>query len=484
MTQQALIIGGGTSELVAAHYLASAGYRVLLLDPHMPPENALLSWGWVPNPIIEDLSLAAHGLQFQYADPWLSAPLPGGGRVDLFRDPASSAASIAKISANDATKWPRFCERMARLARLLEHLYLTPPPDPMSTHPGDLAQLAGIAFQTRLLGREGLEDLLRLLPMSAADFLDDWFETDALKGMLGAGGIMNLHRGPRSGGTAFALLHHHVGSSPGVFRPPRSNLGTVLARLPGIGIRHGDEVAHITVQEGRAKSVVLASGEEIAAQVILSGADPRRTLLEWVDPGWLDPELVRAVRHIRSRGVAARVELVLEQAPGFQSLALAPSLDYLERAYDDAKYRGVSQSPYVEAYAEAGADGRHRVSVHVQYAPYALAEGTWDRARCDALGDLAVQLLSADVPDFASTVIERSVLSPLELEKFEGWLQGQACQAELALDQVLWMRPVPELARYRTPIPGLYLCGPAMHPGIAAACGRNAARQVMKDLRR
>jgi len=469
-------------ELVAAHYLARAGHRVLLLDTHTPFEATRSSAGWVPNALIKELSLEAHGFELQNADPWLSAPLPDGGRMDLCRDPARSAASIGKISANDAAKWPRFCERMARLARLLEHLYLSPPPDPISSDPRDLAQLAGIALRTRLLGREGLEDLLRLLPMSAADFLDDWFETDTLKGLLGAGGVMHLHQGPRSGGTAFALLHHHVGSPTGVFRPPRSNLGTVLAKMPGIEIRRGAEVAQITVHEGRAKSVVLAGGEEIAAQVIISGADPRRTLLEWVDPVWLDPELVRAVRHIRSRGVAARVELILDRAHGFQSLALAPSLDYLERAYDDAKYRRVSRSPYIEAHAETGADGRHRVSVHFQYAPYFLADGEWNSERCQALGDVALTMLSDALPGIASTIVERSVLSPLDLERIEGWPEGQAYQAELALDQVLWMRPAPELARYRTPIRGLFLCGPAMHPGVAGACGRNAARQVIKDL--
>jgi phytoene dehydrogenase-like protein len=185
-----------------------------------------------------------------------------------------------------------------------------------------------------------MTDLLRLLPMSVADFLDDWFESDALKGVLGAAGVMHLQQGPRSGGTAFALLHQHVGSPVGVFRAARSNLGQVLAGLPGIEIRRGVSVACIVVREGRAAGVVLAGGEEIAAALVVSGVDPRRTLLEMLEPGWLDPEAVRSVRSIRSRGVAAEVAFTLDRSPDFSTLVIAPSLDYLEHAYDDAKYRG------------------------------------------------------------------------------------------------------------------------------------------------
>jgi phytoene dehydrogenase-like protein len=263
-----------------------------------------------------------------------------------------------------------------------------------------------------------------------------------------------------------------------VFRPPRSNAAQVLADLPAIE-RRDAKVVRITVREGRAVGVVLANGEEIAASVVLSGADPRRTLLELVDPGWLDPELARAVRNIRRRGVVARMTLTLEREPGFATLVLAPSLDHLERAYDDAKYGRVSTRPYLEVRrAEPLADGRHRVHVHVQYAPYRLADGEWDDARRARLGDAVVEMLSPHLP----AVVERTVVSPRDLEEAHGWPGGQAHHAELALDQVLWMRPVPALARYATPIEGLYLCGPAMHPGggIAGAAGANAARVILR----
>jgi phytoene dehydrogenase-like protein len=235
-------------------------------------------------------------------------------------------------------------------------------------------------------------------------------------------------------------------------------------------------VERIRVRDGRACGVVLAGGEEIAAALVVSGVDPRRTLLDLVEPGWLDAEAIRAIRSIRSRGVVAQVTLNLDRAPQPGTLVVAPSLDYLERAYDDAKYRRVSQDPYLEAHA----DGERRVQVHLQYAPYSLADGEWDEARRAALGDRVVELLA---PHLGATVIERKARSPRDLEADCGWPEGQAHHAELALDQLLWMRPTPALARYRTPIDGLWLCGPAMHPGagIVGAAGANAARSISQE---
>ena len=473
MTSFAVVIGAGANELVAAHYLARAGHRTLVLTP--TADDAPAGIGWVPEPIVRDLGLAERGLQIVRADPWVVAPLADGGRLELWCDVARSAESIRRLSPADAAKWPAFCERMARLARLLETVYLAPPPDPLASERRDLAQLAGLALRARGLGRQGIEDLLRTLPMPVADLLDDWFESDVLKGVLGAAGVMHLAQGPRSAGTAFGLLHRHVGGPPGVFHPSRSNFRRALAGLPGIQIRPGAEVVRISVREGRATGVVLANGEEIAASVVVSGADPKRTLLELVDPGWLDPALVRAVRAIRARGVVARLTLALDRAPGFSTLVMAPSLDYLERAHDDAKYGRVSRAPWLEATS----DGT-RVDVHVQYAPYDLAEGEWDEARCASLGDLVVRELA---PHLGASVVERRLRSPVDLERDYGWPGGQAHQAEPALDQLLWMRPIPALARYRTPIAGLYLCGTGVHPGggVAGAPGANAARMVLRD---
>jgi phytoene dehydrogenase-like protein len=476
MRSTAIVIGAGANELVAAHYLARAGHRALVLAP--TADGAPAGLGWVPEPIVRDLGLAERGLQVVRADPWATVPLADGGRLELWHDVARSAESIRALSSSDAAKWPAFCERMARLARLLETVYLAPPPQPLTTERRDLVQLAGIALRARGLGRQGVEDLLRILPMPVADFLDDWFEGDALKGLLGAAGVMHLAQGPRAAGTAFGLLHRHAGSPPGVFRPPRSNFRRTLAGLPGIEIRAGAEVVRIGVRDRRVTGVVLANREEIAASVIVSGADPKRTLLELVDPGWLDPVVVRAVRAIRARGVVARVTLTLDRAPGFANFVIAPSLDYLERAHDDAKYGRVSQAPWLEATADG-----ERVEVHAQYAPYALTDGEWDEARRAALGDLVVRQLA---PHLGASIVERRVRSPVDLERDYGWPGGQAYQAELALDQALWMRPIPALARYRTPIAGLYLCGTGVHPGagVAGAPGANAARMVLRDRER
>ena len=478
MNASAVVIGAGPDELVAAHLLARAGHRVVVLEEHAAPESAA---GWVPPGIAREFGLAGRGLRIEHADPWAVSPLPGGGRLELWQDLARSVDSIARVSPRDAAKWPEFCGRMARLARLLETLYVAPPPDPMTRERGELAQLAGIAWRARRMGRQGLTDLLRLLPMPVADFLDDWFESDALKGVLAAAGVMHLCQGPRSAGTAFALLHGHVGNPPGVFRAPRSNVGRVLADLPGVEMRRGTAAARIAVRDGRVASVVLGDGEEISAPLVVSGADPRRTLLALLEPGWLDPETVRAVRSIRSRGVVAQVTLTLEcvdRAPEPGTLVVAPSLDYLQRAADDAKYRRISARPYLEART----DGARRVDVHVQYAPYSLAALQWDDAQCAALGHIAIAVLKEHAPVLAEAVAATRVHSPRELEATCGWPEGQAQHAELALDQLLWMRPTPALARYRTPIGGLHLCGPAMHPGagVAGAAGANAARAILR----
>jgi len=316
--------------------------------------------------------------------------------------------------------------------------------------------------------------------MSVAELLDDWFETDALKGVLAAAGVLHLRQGPRSGGTAFSLLHHHVGSPPGVFRPPRSNLGAVLARLPGVEIRRGAEVVRIDVAAGRVCGVTLAAGEELAAPIVASSADPRRTVLGMVDAGWLDPEHVAALLHVKCRGVVARVTLASEGGDAGE-LAVAPSLEYLERAYDDAKYGRVSTHPYVEGSLRNG-----EMVAHVQYAPYHLAEGPWDVERRRALGESVARTLDAHVPELRGRAVVREVHTPLDLEQRYGVTEGHLYHGELTLDQILFMRPVPGWSRYRTPVGGLYLCGAGTHPGgaIAGGPGRNAARVMLEEMRR
>ena len=392
----------------------------------------------MPAPVARDVDLS---VLEERPDPWLRSPLAGGGMLELSRDMARSVESIRRISRRDAERWPRFAERMAVLARLLEALYVEPPPS--------LVDLR-FALRVRRLGREAMEDLMRLLPMPAAELLDDWFESDALKGALATFAVRHLHQGPRSAGTAFVLLHHHVGNPAGVFRPPRTDLARQLAARQGLTLQEAP-VARIGVKGGRATGVVLERGAEVRADVVVSTLHPQRTLAELVEPGWLDPEHVRALRHIRGRGVAAMVEMELERAPDFPTLTLAPSVDYVERAYDDVKYRRASAQPWLDVTVHG-----KRAEVHCQYVP----EGAEPAVK------VVTQLLAPHLPSSANV---------RELAHC-----GQPHQAELALDQALWMRPLPELAGYRTPIQGLWLGGPAMHPGIAGLGGFNCARQILR----
>lgn len=451
----AIVIGAGVDGLVAAHLLARKGHRVLVV--HERPFGDWVS-GWIAPPILRDLSLE---LAFRRPDPWASVALADGGTLELWQDMGRTVESIRRLSPRDASRWPQFCARMAALARLFAQLYAESPIDPLNLR---------FALRVRRLGRQGMEDLMRLLPMSAAELLDDWFECDALKGALGAMGILHLQQGPRSGGTAFRLLHHHVGSPAGVFRPVRSNLAEALARRAGVDLRRA-EVEKILLKEGRVTGVALAGGEELPASLVVSGIDPRRTLLELADPAWLDPELARALGHLRRRGVVARI--TFQSAGASRNVVVAPSLNYLERAYDASKYGRISEEPYLEARCEDG-----RVEVHFQFAPYHLAQGGWDDTRRADLGALVARTLSPHITAIAAPSVE----APPDLERSEGWPEGQAYHAELTLDQALWTRPLPELAHYRTPIEGLWLCGPGLHPGggIAGACGYNCAREILR----
>ncbi|HEY7241036.1 MAG TPA: NAD(P)/FAD-dependent oxidoreductase [Burkholderiales bacterium] len=447
MSFHAVVIGTGADALVAAHVLARRGKQVLVVAERSP---AARDFGWVPSAVIRELGL---DLEIDAPDPWVAALLPDGGKLELWRDIRRTAESIGRHSERDAQRWPDFCRRMAALARLFEQLYLEPPTDPLDLR---------FALRVRRMGREGMVDLMRLLPMSVAELLDDWFECDALKGALGAMGILNIQQGPRSGGTAFRFLHHHVGSPEGVFRPPRTDLGARLRQLPRSGLNFkAAEVRKIRVKAGRAQGLVLDGGEEIEAPIVVSADDPRRALLELADPIWLDPELARAIGNIRRRGVAAR--LLFNEA-GLGNLVYAPSLDYLERAYDEVKYGRVSERPYLEAHPVP-----QGTEIHFQYVPYGAKD------------DLAATVRRL-LPGLENAQAV-SILGPVELEREEGWPQGQPYHAELALDQALWMRPLPALARYRTPIQGLWLCGPAAHPGggTAGAAGYNCAQAILKE---
>jgi len=388
---------------------------------------------------------------------------------------------------------------------------VTPPaiPNPIG---GDLLTLLRLGRRLRALGRREMVEFLRVPPMSIAEWLDDWFVTDALKGAVGASGITRVLQGPRSGGTAFVALHHHVGRPAGAVRAVhlvKGGLGALGGALAAVAKRFGAEVRtaapvhEIVVRHGRAIGVALENGEHLAARQVVSSADPRRTFCGLVDAGHLDPDFLRAVGNIKFRGAVATVSLALAELPRFTArpangggahlrgaISIAPSLDYLEHAYDDAKYGAVSSRPYLEARIPTLLDpslapaGKHIMTVQVQYAPYHLRQGAWDAATRDRLADLVITTIAEYAPNVKTSVLARHVVTPKDLEERHGLTEGHSYHGEMTLDQVFFMRPVAGWARYRTPIDGLYLCGAGTHPGggLAGAPGRNAARQLLKEL--
>jgi phytoene dehydrogenase-like protein len=473
VSHDAIVIGAGINGLVAAHALRRAGRKVVVLEQHTG-RDAAPDTGWIPPAVIKELALERAGLAVRRADPWCVAALPDGGRLELSRDVARTQAALARLSPKDAQRWPEFAARLRRLGTVLEELYTQPAPDVETTKAGELFRLGLLGLNVRRRGRQATIDLLRTLPMSAWELLDEWFESDALKAALATAAVRHLFQGPRSGGTAFNLLHHHAGCEAGVFRQPESNIGAVLEGLPGVELRRGAKVARITVKAERVTGVVLANGDEIAAPLVLSGADPRATMIGLLEPGWLDPEFVRAVRNIKCRGIAARVELTLDAPAPFTTLTVAPSLTYVERAFDDAKYGRVASEPWIEA----NADGT-TVRAHVQFVPHQPQAG-WDDAARRALGDTVIRKLAEAGARCA--VRGTRVMAPADLAA-QGLTEGHAYHGEHTLDQILFMRPVPGWSRYATPIAGLFLAGPGTHPGggVLGMSGLLAARAALRS---
>ncbi len=525
MSYDAIVLGSGPEELVAAASLAGAGRRVLVLEagpaiggaaaaeellPGFRVDPVHADAGFLDPRVLRELELDRHGLLLLAPDPVLAAPADDGSALTLWRDPARTRASIAARSEKDADRWERFAERMEAFARILEEVAARPAPRPAGPL-RELAPFLGLGRKVRGLGRADMTELFRVLPLPANDLLEDSFEDDLLKGALGALSVRGLFQGPRAQGTALVLLHHLVGSPTGCFGTRtvvRGGVGALVealsaaARGRGVELRVDSAVERIGVERGRAAAVRLADGSELAARAVLSGMGPARTLLGLAGPTWLDPDFVHALRQIRFRGGFARIHLALSEAPRFEGLAeppagtivLAPSLDHVEQAYDDAKHGGVSEHPVLEARIPSLADptlapaGRHVMSVDARFVPVdrretaeAVAPGN---VSAETLADRAIAILAERAPNLPAAILERKVLLPADVEVRFGLDGGDPWQGELALDQLLFMRPVPGWSGYRTPIAGLYLCGNGTHPAgaITGASGRLAASAILADL--
>lgn len=523
-TPDAVIIGGGVNSLVAAACLAKAGQKVLLLErsPAVGGQCRLAEFapgfradplgqdaGWLPPAVARELGLA--GVTRVVPDPTVVVPSGEGEWLPLPRNAARAAEQIRRYSTRDAAAWPAFTTLLARFAGLLESLYVLPAPDIDTTSLGELFPLLGVARKLRGLGRKDMIEFLRTVPMSVQEFLDDRFEFGPLKAAVGAVGVTNIRQGPRSGGTAFVLLHQLVGAEGGAIRgrgyweagpDALAKAVAMVAERHGVIVRTGAEVARITVKDDSVAGVVLESGEEIAAATVLSGADPARTLLRMVDPVWLDPEFLLAVRNIRFRGNAARVLYALDGLPDFPgltgtpgalagTLTLSSSLDDIERSADDAKYGRASERPHVELQLPSvrwpgmAPQGKHVLMAQATSAPYRLRAGAWTAALRDALGNRVTAAIAKVAPGFPDLVRHCEVLTPVEIEERYGLTEGAPSQGEMTLDQILFMRPVAGASRHATPVSGLYLCGAGTHPGsgISGGPGWLAARRVLRDRR-
>ena len=524
--RRVVVIGGGHNGLVAAGLLAKAGLKPLVLERRDVVGGAAVTEEFHPGyrvssvahtaglrpSVVEELGLASRGLHLIEPEPRLFAPLPDGRSVRLWGNPERSAGDIHRLSPADAERYPEFHRTLTTVAALLERALSLTPPDVDSPAVGDLFSLGRLGLGLRGLPRKDAQSLLRWGPMAVADFAAEWFQTDILRAVVCARGIWGAFAGPWSAGTTANLLLQAAasgGNGAGSSVMVRGGLGALTqvlaaaAKAHGAIVRTGATVQQIVVKDGRAAGVVLAGGEEIPADAVVSGADPQHTFLGLVEPALLDPDDLQRLRNYRQQGMASKVNLALSGLPAFTAMKgedaalllggrihIGASVDDLERAYDDAKYGGISRRPYLDVTIPSLSDpslapaGRHVMSVHAQFTPYALREGDW-RTRRDEVGDTVLKALEEYAPGLSRLVVGRQVLTPLDLEETYGLTGGHPFHGEHSLDQLFFARPLLGWARYRSTIEGLYLCGAGTHPGggVTGAPGSNAAREVLKDLR-
>jgi phytoene dehydrogenase-like protein len=520
-----VVIGGGHNGLVAAALLARGGLKPLVLErreilggaavteefhPGFKASTVAHLLGPLRPSVVADLDLKNRGLGFIEPEPRAFAPLRDGGGVALYGDAGKTAFELRKMSPADADRYPEFHRSLSAISTYLSRLLSMTPPDIDAPMKGPIFPLVGLGLAFRGLGREDAQRLLRWAPMAVADFASEWFSAEVMRAVVCGRGIHGLFAGPWSAGTTANLLLHSAagdGNAAGTAVQLTGGLGSLIgalsaaARQHGAEIRTGAAVDRIVVKDGRVAGVVLAGGEEIAARAVVSSADPKRTFLGLLDPAVLDPDDVRRLRNYRQQGMASKVNLALDAQPAFRGgvspdllrgrIHVGPDVDDLERAFDDAKYGGVSRRPYLEATIPSLSDptlapaGKHVMSVYVQFTPYALRDGGgWDAQR-DALCDTVLRTLEDYAPGLTSRVIGRQVLTPVDLERTYGLTGGHPSHGEAALDQLFLARPLLGWGRYRGPLPGLYMCGAGTHPGggVTGGPAANAAREILKDLR-
>ncbi|HXA04116.1 MAG TPA: NAD(P)/FAD-dependent oxidoreductase [Bryobacteraceae bacterium] len=518
-----VIVGGGHNGLVTAAYLARAGRRVLVLErrelvggcsvteeiwPGYRVSTAAYLSSLLQDRIVRELELERFGYLVDPKDPAFFSVFPDGRHFFMWQDGRKTLDEIAKFSKRDAETYPAFEQYLEKLAVVVESLLLTTPPEFPPHGLADFVDYLKLAARMRKLRRTEIVGLVKIFTQSAADFLDEWFESPEIKVTLATDGVIGANGGPRSPGTAYILLHHcmgGVGGKRGLWGFVRGGMGAISesiaqsARVKGAEIRVNAPVQRITVSGGRVRGVVLDSGEEIEAPIVASNLDPHVTFLKLMGEGDLDPDFRKSIQRFRIEGTSLKINLALSGVPDFKALPgagpqhratmhICPSIEYIERAWDDAKYGRPSERPLLEMTMPTMYDpalappGHHIMGIFIQYAPYTLKGLKWDDIR-EPYGDHVIDLIQEYAPNFRSTVVNRQVLSPLDLERRFGITGGNIFHGEMSLDQMFVMRPVAGWARYRMPVGGLYLCGSGAHPGggVMGAPGYNAAREILKS---
>jgi phytoene dehydrogenase-like protein len=526
----AIIVGGGHNGLVAAGYLAKERLNVLVLERRPIVGGACVTEEIIPGyrvtrtsyvcslllpEIIRDFRMADYGFQVLVPEPHSLYPRPDGTYMLWWADRQKRAREVAKFSEKDAVAIDRFEDELADLQPFVEEiLRITPPLFP----PRGLREMFEFGrFGRRMmkLGEKRLRLFIELMTASCEQYLSKRFESDAVKAALAINGMIGTCVGPMSPGSAAVMLHHSIGSSiegqPGAWGYVRGGMGglsTALLRSVqdlGVEVRTSAEVARFLVEGGVCRGVVLKNGDEFRSRLVASNLDPRRTFLGLVEKGVLEEPFLQDIRDFRMQGSSIKVNCALSELPNWTCIPgqdpkqphqqsmfeIAPSVEYLERAFDDLKYGRPSHRPLIDGNVASVLDdtlcpkGQHVMSLFVQYGPYKLKEGTWPEIR-ESVGDNIIDTLAEYAPNIKKAIIAREVLTPWDLEKEFGLTEGNIFHGEMTPDQLFFLRPVPRYCRYRTPIRGLYLCGSGAHPGggVMGAPGRNAAREILRDLRR
>jgi phytoene dehydrogenase-like protein len=519
----AIVIGGGHNGLVNGAYLARSGLKTLIIERRPFVGGAAITEELRPGfhfttfsyalsllrpDIIHELELVKHGfLPLQM--PSSFAPMENGDYLLLGTDRGANIQEIGRHSRHDADAYDQYSHDMSLVCQALKPLFDDVPPDLFSNEPDQLLQLADLAKRLKNLPKKVLHNCVRLLTGSAADFLDDYFESDIIKGLFSSSSIIGSKVGPRSQGSGLVLLYHNIGEQDGHFgswgfhKGGNGGFTQVLARAAqsfGAEIMLDTAVGNVITSNGKATGVALADGTELHARVVVSALDPRRTFTQLVDPSELPSDLNEHIARFKFQGTSAKVNFALDALPKYPALGergdqfrgftnIGPSMDYLERAYDDAKYGWYSKRPYIDACIQSTIDpdmappGKHVMSCFVQYAPYKLRDSDWDTQR-EPFGDTVQAVLESFFPGFGQLVLQREVVTPLDIERVVGLSEGNIFAGEFFAPQMYFFRPAPGWNQYRTPIDGYYQCGSGTHPGgcVTGGPGMLASRQIIGDL--